>query len=154
MVLPHYPLVPPPNAQCPTDDDKQCNFEDMVARMDYNVGRIYDRLAALRLLDNTILIFTSDNGTLKSLVSYLDGEAIHGDKSLPTDGGTRVPLIALVPGVDGGRVLDDLVDFTDLLPTLADAIGVTTPEDMTLDGVSFWEQLNGNPGQPREWIYT
>ena len=154
MVLPHYPLVPPPNAQCPTEDDKQCNFEDMVSRMDYNVGRIYDRLAALELLDNTILIFTSDNGTLKSLVSYLDGGAIYGDKSLPTDGGTRVPLIALVPGDDGGRVLDDLVDFTDVLPTLAEAVGVTIPEDITLDGVSFWEQLNGNPGQPREWIYT
>ena len=99
MVLPHSPFVPPPDAQCPATDDEQCNFEDMVSRLDHNVGRIYDKLAALELLDNTILVFTSDNGTNRSLVSYLDGVEIHGDKNLPTDGGTRVPLIAVVPEV-------------------------------------------------------
>ena len=154
MVLPHSPFVPPPDAQCPATDDEQCNFEDMVSRLDHNVGRIHDKLAALELLDNTILVFTSDNGTNRSLVSYLDGVAIHGDKNLPTDGGTRVPLIAVVPGGEGGRVIDDLIDFTDFLPTLADAAALTIPEDVALDGVSFWERLQGNAGHPREWIYT
>ena len=154
MVLPHYPFVPPPDAQCLGTDDEQCNFEDMVSRLDYNVGRIYDKLATLLLLDNTILLFTSDNGTSRTLVSYLDGKAIQGDKRLPTDGGTRVPLIAIVPGGDGGRVIDDLIDFTDFLPTFADAAGLTVPEEVTLDGVSFWERLQGKTGQPRQWIYT
>ena len=154
MVLPHSPFVPPPDAQCPATDDEQCNFEDMVSRLDHNVGRIHDKLAALELLDNTILAFTSDNGTNRSLVSYLDGVEIHGDKNLPTDGGTRVPLIAVVPGGEGGRVIDDLIDFTDFLPTLADAAALTIPEDVALDGVSFWERLQGNAGHPREWIYT
>ena len=154
MVLPHSPFVPPPDAQCPATDDEQCNFEDMVSRLDHNVGRIYDKLAALELLDNTILVFTSDNGTNRSLVSYLDGVEIHGDKNLPTDGGTRVPLIAVVPGGEGGRVIDDLIDFTDFLPTLADAAALTIPEDVALDGVSFWERLQGKNGHPREWIYT
>ena len=154
MVLPHSPFVPPPDAQCRATDDEQCNFEDMVSRLDHNVGRIHDRLAALELLDNTILVFTSDNGTNRSLVSYLDGVEIHGDKNLPTDGGTRVPLIAVVPGGEGGRVIDDLIDFTDFLPTLAAAAALTIPEDVALDGVSFWERLQGNNGHPREWIYT
>ena len=154
MVLPHSPFVPPPDAQCPATDDEQCNFEDMVSRLDHNVGRIHDKLAALELLDNTILVFTSDNGTNRSLVSYLDGVEIHGDKNLPTDGGTRVPLIAVVPGGEGGRVIDDLIDFTDFLPTLADAAALTIPEDVALDGVSFWERLQGKAGHPREWIYT
>ena len=154
MVLPHSPFVPPPDAQCPATDDEQCNFEDMVSRLDHNVGRIHDKLAALELLDNTILVFTSDNGTHRSLVSYLDGVEIHGDKNLPTDGGTRVPLIAVVPGGEGGRVIDDLIDFTDFLPTLADAAALTIPEDVALDGVSFWERLQGRAGHPREWIYT
>ena len=154
MVLPHSPFVPPPDAQCAATDNEQCNFEDMISRLDHNVGRIHDKLAALELLDNTILVFTSDNGTNRTLVSYLNGVEIHGDKSLPTDGGTRVPLIAVAPGGEGGRVIDDLIDLTDFLPTLADAAALTIPEDVTLDGVSFWERLQGKAGHPREWIYT
>ena len=154
MVLPHSPFVPPPDAQCPATDDEQCNFEDMVSRLDHNVGRIHHKLGALELLDNTILVFTSDNGTNRTLVSYLDGIEINGDKSLPTDGGTRVPLLAVVPGGEGGRVIEDLIDITDFLPTMADAAALTIPEDVTLDGVSFWERLQGKAGHPREWIYT
>ena len=153
MVLPHHPFEPPPQAQCPGEDDDQCNFEDMIAYLDHNIGRIRDKLADLELLDNTILVFTSDNGTDRRLVSDLRGEMIHGDKQLPTDGGTRVPLIVRAPGVRAG-VLDDLIDFTDFLPTLADAAGLTIPDGNTLDGVSFWDRLQGNPGRPREWIYT
>ena len=51
-------------------------------------------------------------------------------------------------------MIDDLIDFTDFLPTLADAAALTIPEDVTLDGVSFWERLQGKAGHPREWIYT
>ena len=58
------------------------------------------------------------------------------------------------PEAGEGRVIDDLVDFTDFLPTLADAADLTMPENVSLDGMSFWERLRGDPGQPREWIYT
>ena len=83
MVLPHSPFVPPPDAQCPATGDEQCNFEDMVSRLDHNVGRIHDKLAALGLLDNTILVFTSDNGTNRTLVSYLNGIEIPGIRTYP-----------------------------------------------------------------------
>ena len=154
MALPHYPRVMPPGATCGSDASDQCIFEKMVNRIDRNVGRIYDKLETLGLLDNTLLLFTSDNGSPPSVVSYLHGEAIYGDKRMPTDGGTRVPLIAHVPGQTAGRVVDDLIDITDILPTVAAAAGIEVPADQTLDGVSFWDQLQGNPGQPREWIYT
>ena len=153
MVLPHYPFVLPPDASC-EDDSDQCRFEQMVNRVDHNVGRIYDKLNTLGLLDNTLVLFTADNGTDVRRVSYLNGEAVYGDKHMPTDNGTRVPLIAHVPGQTAGRVVEDLIDITDILPTVADAAGIEVPADQALDGVSFWEQLQGNSGTPREWIYT
>ena len=155
MVLPHQPFVEPPDASCgPEESIPQCPYEKMVTRVDHNVGQIYDKLQTLGLLDNTLLLFTADNGTPRSIVSELDGETIYGGKSMTTDGGTRVPLIAHVPGQSEGRVVDDLVDVVDILPTAADAAGIELPSDHTFDGVSFWEQLQGNAGAPREWIYT
>ncbi len=97
MVLPHYPFVPPPQAQCVGTDDEQRNFEDMVAYLDYNVGRIHYKLADLELLDDTILVFTSDNRTYHTLVSDPGGETTHGDKNIPSNGGTHVPLIVSIP---------------------------------------------------------
>ena len=154
MVLPHAPFDPPPDGQCSDATDKQCVFEDMVAYLDKNVGRVWDKLEALELLDNTVFLFTSDNGTPPWFVSLLDGESIDGDKRTPTDGGTHVPLIVHVPGREGGQVLDDLVDFTDFLPTLADAAGLKIPDNVTLDGSSFWDRLQGGSGDPRSWIYS
>ena len=154
MVLPHQPFTLPPGASCGSDDSDQCRFEQMVNRVDLNVGRIYDKLNTLGLLDNTLVLFTADNGTDYRIVSYLNGEAVYGDKHMPTDNGTRVPLIAHVPGQTAGRVVEDLIDITDILPTVADAAGIEVSADQALDGVSFWEQLQGNSGTPREWIYT
>ena len=155
MVLPHQPFVEPPDASCELDEgNSQCPYEKMVARVDHNVGRIYDKLRTLGLLDNTLLLFTTDNGTPRSIVSELGGETIYGGKAMTTDGGTRVPLVAHVPGQSEGRVVDDLVDIVDILPTVAEAAGIELPSDQTFDGVSFWEQLQGNEGTPREWVYT
>ena len=153
MVLPHGPYELPPGASCSDSDDVQCIFEHMVTRIDHNVGRIYDKLKSAGLLDNTVLFFTGDNGSDPRVVSELDGETIYGDKGVTTDGGTRVPLVVWVPGQEGGREYDDLIDFTDFLATFVSAVGVELPEDEVFDGVSFWERLQGNPGAPREWLY-
>ena len=153
MVLSHPPFVAPPQSQCPGDDE-QCIFEDMVAYMDGNVGRLHNKLAELELLDNTIVLFTSDNGTPHMMVSALNGETIYADKATTRDISTHVPLFVHVPGEAAGRVVDDLIDFTDFLPTLADAAGLTVPNAADLDGVSFWDRLQGKPGNPRKWLYT
>jgi arylsulfatase A len=155
MVLVHSPFVPTPHSTDRLSKDEQRNFEDMVAYTDFIVGRLQDRLEALGLLRNTIFVFTSDNGTHHTLASRLGGTSILGDKGAPTDAGTHVPLVVNAHDmIKGSRVLDDLIDFADFLPTLAEAAGLELPGKTETDGVSFWPRLLGQTGQPREWLYT
>ena len=155
MVLVHSPFLPTPHSIDRSSKDEQRNFEDMVAYTDFIVGRLQDHLEDLGLLRDTVFVFTSDNGTHHTLASQLGGAKILGDKGAPTDAGTHVPLVVNAPGlIKGGRVLDDLIDFADFLPTLAEAAGLKLPDKGDADGVSFWPRLLGQPGQAREWLYT
>lgn len=155
MILVHSPFVATPHSEDRESKDEQRNFEDMVAYMDFLVGRIQDRLEELELLQNTVIVFTADNGSHHKLSSDLFDSKILGDKGAPTDAGTHVPLVVNAPGlVPGGRVLDDLIDFADLLPTLAEAAGLEIPGEQRIDGISFWQRLLNKPGSPREWHYT
>ena len=71
-----------------------------------------------------------------------------------TDRGTHVPLVAYWKGTTPtGKVLEDLVDFSDFLPTLCEAANVEVASTLSLDGRSFLPQLLGKKGNPREWIY-
>ena len=155
MVLVHSPFVPTPLSEDRESKDEQRNFEDMVAYTDVIVGRMQDKLASLGLLRNTIFVFTSDNGNHHRLRSQLGDREILGDKGAPTDAGTHVPLVVNAPGlIEGGRVLDDLIDFADFLPTLAEATGLALPPREHADGRAFWDRLQGRAGRPREWLYT
>lgn len=155
MVLVHSPFVPTPHSADRNSEDEQRNFEDMVAYTDTIVGRFQDRLESLGLLRETVFIFTADNGTHHDLRSELRDATVLGDKGAPTDAGTHVPLVVNAPGrIKGGRVVDDLVGFADLLPTVAEATGLELPARDHADGRSFWPQLLGEAGRPREWIYT
>ena len=96
----------------------------MVEYMDKMVGRVTAQLDASGLSEKTLVIFTGDNGTHPSLQSGFQGRLVKGDKGRPTDAGTHVPLIAQWKGhVPAGRVSQDLVDFTDFLPTLGEIAG-------------------------------
>ncbi|MBS1826254.1 MAG: sulfatase-like hydrolase/transferase [Acidobacteria bacterium] len=155
MALTHGPFEPTPDSADRNSKNNQKNFEDMVAYADKIVGRFVKKLEDLNLTRNTILIFTADNGTAHDLQSTLNGHTIHGDKGSATDGGTHVPLIVYAPGlIKGGRVLNDLVDPTDFLPTFADAIGAQLPANHAFDGRSFLPQLKGEKGNPRPYIYS
>ena len=155
MVLVHSPFVPTPHSEDRESTNEQSNFVDMVEYTDFLVGRFHDTLEELGLLRNTVFVFTSDNGTHHNLVSDLMGGTIRGDKGAPTDAGTHVPLVVNAPGmIAGGRVLDDLIDFADFLPTLAEAASLRLPVQLELDGVSFWDRLLGGEGNPRKWLYT
>ncbi|MEZ5354577.1 MAG: sulfatase-like hydrolase/transferase [Bryobacteraceae bacterium] len=153
MVLTHSPFLPTPLSADRASKVEQRNFEDMVAYTDKIAGRFIERLERLKLIDNTLFVFTSDNGTHHSLRSKLNGRMITGDKGAPTDAGTHVPLIVYAPGmVRGGRVSHDLIDPSDFLPTMADAIGAKVPH--SIDGRTFWPQLQGKEGAPRETLFT
>ncbi len=155
MILVHSPFLPTPHSKDRNSTDKQRNFEDMVAYTDFLVGRLHDKLEELGLLRDTVFVFTADNGTHHDLRSDLEGQEILGDKGAPTDAGTHVPLVVSAPGrISGGRVIDDLIDFADILPTLADSAGLELPARDHADGRSFWDPLQGKPGDPREWLFT
>lgn len=152
MILVHSPFLPTPDSPSRESKDQQRNFEDMVAYMDKLVGRIVTRTEELGVADNTLILFTGDNGTHKRITSRLHGIEIVGGKGKTTDAGTRVPLVGYWAGVTPqGHVCEDLVDFSDFLPTCLEAAGQEPPEG--IDGQSFLPQLRGQSGTPRESIY-
>ena len=165
MILTHCPFDPTPNssdwdpkrlgsaAYKGDRRDYQRHFRDMVGYADKLVGQIVSQLEKSGVRDNTLILFTGDNGTDQPIVTKCNGIDIAGGKGQMTDAGTRVPLIANWPGsIPSGRVSQDLVDFSDFLPTLCEAAGTEIPADLSIDGRSFLPLLRGEDYQPREWI--
>ncbi len=159
--LPHFPWEPTPDSQDKSYRQPKTGhkgdpkyFPDMVAYLDKHVGQILQTLQDLGIADNTIVLFLADNGTDRDLVNnWGDGKTIHGGKGTMTDRGTHVPLIVRWPGqIKAATTCDDLIDFSDLFPTLCELSGTTMPRD-EIHGRSFAPQLLGKPGQPREWIH-
>jgi len=173
MLLPHAPFSPTPDSPMRQNGSERGGvftrvknifggkepkktqyFPDMVAYMDKIVGKLAAHLEKLGLRDNTLTLFTGDNGTSQNIHSMLGNKEVIGAKGSTTDAGTRVPLIATWPKVaPKGKVSSDLVDFTDFLPTLCAAAAIPVPRELAIDGRSFLPQLRGDKGRPREWIY-
>ncbi|MDZ7724851.1 MAG: sulfatase-like hydrolase/transferase [candidate division KSB1 bacterium] len=155
MILTHDPFVPTPDSiNKNSKDNKKKNFVDMVEYMDLLVGQIVNQLEEQGILDNTLVLFTGDNGTHRSITSETTRGRIKGGKAQMTDAGTRVPLIACWSGKSpAGTVLEDLVDFSDFLPTVREAAGSAVPADRIIDGRTFLPQILGRKGKPREWIF-
>jgi len=152
MVLVHSPFVPTPDSADRKSRNKQRNFADMVAYMDKLIGRIVKKTEELGIAEKTLILVTGDNGTHKSLKSYMGDRVIVGGKGSPTDAGTRVALFGYQPGtVPAGKISDTLVEFSDFLPTIAAATGVDPL--LPTDGRSFLPQLQGRKGSPRESIF-
>jgi len=140
--------------------DSQANgnlYDDNVAYLDKQVGALVAALDRLGLREKTLVIFTGDNGTARFGAdrSTLNGRKINGQKGSLLEGGSRVPLIAHWPGrTPAGKVLDDLIDFSDFFTTFADLAGAKLPDGVTIDGQSFAPQLRGEKGTPRDWIFV
>jgi len=163
MALTHAPFEPTPDTRHATPADRQFSqhkykddrhMKDMVAYMDRIVGRIRVSLAKHGVAENTIILFTGDNGTDKRVTTETNDGPVQGGKGDMTDGGTHVPLVALYPGrMPAGTVSDALIDFSDFMPTFAEAAGAKLPTDRVIDGVSFLPLLRGEKGNPREWVF-
>ena len=149
--------------------DRYDNYAEMVEAMDERVGRLRDRLQGLGLLDETLIVYTADNGTpptyiaaardgdlvREPFVSLLGDIEVVGGKGQLTDLGTHVPLIASWPGIiEPGQTVPDLVDFSDFFPTLAQIGGARLPETDPIEGVSFAGRLfKGTPSE-RAWAFA
>lgn len=157
--IPHVPLLPTPlNPQgrhgqgTGKRGDKQ-NFPFLIEYLDRQVGEVVKKLTELGLRENTLILFSGDNGTEGVTTEMRDGREIHGGKGAMLDTGSWVPLLANWPGViAAGSVYAGLVDFTDLMPTCLELAGAGSPPG--LDGVSFAPQLQGRPGRLRAWVHS
>lgn len=160
MMLTHDPFVPTPdspeyNGGKPRKAGGARHFADMAAYMDKLIGKVIDKLDECGIRGHTLVLFTGDNGTGKGVPSKFKGRDVKGGKGETNTFGTHVPLIASWPGkAAAGKVCGDLVDATDFLPTICDAAGITVPSELKIDGRSFWPQLRGEKGQPRDWLYS
>ncbi len=145
-------------------------FAEMVSAMDDRVGRIVNAVDEAGLRDSTLVIFLTDNGSpaknidgvdnhgeliYQPIASIRNGRVIPGGKGQLTDAGTRVPLIVRWPNrVPADSTCDDLVDVSDLLPTLAELADSPLPEQVTLDGRSFAQRILGEGAGKREWVFA
>jgi arylsulfatase A-like enzyme len=125
-------------------------YAGMITRMDAHIGRIMDKLQELGLDENTLVFFTSDNGTTYTGgvdAAYFESTGgLRGLKGSVYEGGVRVPLIARWPGhIEAGAVSDHVSAFWDMMPTFAELVGVDPPQG--IDGVSFLPTLLGESQQ-------
>lgn len=159
MVLVHEPFVPTPDSKDWEEEDNRYTkdtsyFRDMVAYTDKIVGRISGKLRELGIDDNTLFIFTGDNGTHFTIYSQMENELIRGAKGNTIDNGIHVPLIAYWPDEmkksRKGEIFDGLIEFSDFFPTFADIAGV----ESDVDGTSFYNLLRGLKYTPRETAFV
>ena len=128
----------------------------MIEYMDKDLGRLRDSIRSLGLENNTVFIYVGDNGTSKGVVSKFNGYNVEGDKGSTTTYGTHVPLMVAWPGrIAPGIVTNQLVDFTDFIPTLSDVTGVSIPASLgIIDGQSFFDVLTGVSSSSRDYVFN
>jgi arylsulfatase A len=154
MVLVHDPFVPTPASKDWEYRDQRYSrdtayFKEMVAYADRIVGKIAAKLKALELDDKTILIFTGDNGTNRSIYSRTSKGIIRGGKGNTIDAGTHVPLIVYWPqSIEKGSVYNGLIEFSDFFSTMAEIAG----KEVNCDGRSFYQLLTGSAYKPRKTL--
>jgi arylsulfatase A len=146
MALTHGPHLPTPDTYRPGMDRERANRVHFPANVEYAdkiIGRLVRALEEAGVRENTVILFTGDNGT--------GGEG----KSTATEKGARVPLIVNAPGIvqKRGSVLA-LADTSDVFPTLMELAGATVPAQHVVDGRSLAPFLRGERDTTREWIFA
>jgi arylsulfatase A-like enzyme len=114
-------------------------YAAMIDVIDQGIGRIFQTLENLGIDENTIILFTSDNGGVESLgsVPVTQMKPLRGQKGLTYEGGVREPMFIHWPGVTDGDVSGDPVSILDFYPTILDLAGVPLPTGQPVDGVSL-----------------
>ena len=138
----HYPTLPSAEFKGRTGNG---DWADCLAQMDHNVGRLVDTVERLGLRDDTIIVFTSDNGA-DTTTQHKRGSAgpWAGTMFTPMEGSNRVPFIIRWPGhVPADRESDAIVHEVDTFTTLLRMAGADVPKDRPIDGVDQRDLLPG-----------
>lgn len=154
--IPHAPLhVSPdfmPNAPTGTNvrpNNKKKMYRAAISEIDWSVGQILDALKKNRIDENTIVIFTSDNGPSTGKATPL-----RGGKGSTFEGGMREPTVVRWPGtIPAGQVNDEIMTAMDLLPTFAKLAGADLPADRVIDGKDIWPVITGQAKTPHEAFF-
>ncbi|MEM7143512.1 MAG: sulfatase-like hydrolase/transferase [Verrucomicrobiota bacterium] len=157
MALVHSPFIHPPrleekaSAKFTEDLSKQTRaFGHMITYMDDIIGQILERLKASGIDENSLVMFTGDNGTGKQIVSKLPGMSLQGQKGSPVEAGSRVPLIVRWPAKIEPSVSEEFFCLVDVLPTIASVVGIELTAEV--DGMDLSHYFVGQDGEDREYI--
>lgn len=152
----HWPMEAPETLLKKYENRKGPGLNDtrygaMIEAMDRSIGRVLAELEELGLSDNTLVVFTSDNGGFGGVA---DNRPLREEKGYLYEGGIRVPLVVRWPGViPANSTSDQPIISTDFYPTLLEAAGVDVPESYPGDGVSLMPLLKEQEPLAREAIY-
>ncbi|MDC0066319.1 sulfatase [Verrucomicrobia bacterium] len=152
--MPHIPLFASKKFKGKSDRGP---YGDTIEEIDWSVGEIMKALRKNNLDENTLVIYTSDNGPWK-LKEGRGGSAhpLRGYKFQTYEGGMRVPCIMRWKGkIPSGTVCDEIGATIDLLPTFANLAGAKIPDDRIIDGKNIWSIISGEKGarSPHEIYY-
>ena len=144
---PHVPLIPNDHFDGLTGLG---HYADVVAQLDWAVGQVLDTLDRVGARDDTLVIFTSDNGSfmegipVPNHLNHWSSGRWRGGKGQIHEGGHRVPLLMQWPrGIEAGSTVDATVSLTDMYATLADIVGEEAAPGVALDSVSLLPLLRG-----------
>ncbi len=150
--FPHVPLFA---SNAFKDKSTRGLYGDVVEELDWSVGEIVDTLHRLKLAENTLVLFTSDNGPW--LIMKLNGGSaglLREGKGCTFDGGMREPFIAWWPGkIKPGQVTQEMGSTLDFLPTLCSLAGAKLPDENMLDGMDISPALLGTGPSPRNVMF-
>ncbi|MDP0492401.1 MAG: sulfatase [Verrucomicrobiota bacterium JB023] len=128
-------------------------YRQAIAEIDWSVGRILETLKANGLSENTLVIFTSDNGPPRNTL-YASPGILRGNKGSTLEGGMREPTVAWWPGtIPAGKDNDEVMTTMDLLPTFAKLAGGKVPDDRVIDGKDIAATLRGEAETPHETFF-
>jgi arylsulfatase A-like enzyme len=171
LYLPHFGVHAPHHAKkelitkfkgkAAAGEHHDPTYAAMIASVDESVGRIVAKLAELELAENTLVIFTSDNGGVGGYKregiqggDITDNAPLKGGKGMLYEGGIRVPYIFRRPGtIASGGISASPINSVDLYPTLLEVAGAEQPKDYLLDGTSYAGLLAGKEGHDRKPLF-
>ena len=138
---PHLPTLPHPDFDGKTGNG---HYADVLAEIDYRAGQILDAIDKLKIRDNTIVIWFSDNGPEYFYPWHGTAGPWRGNYFTAWEGSLRAPFLVRWPGkIPTGRVSNEIIHVVDLLPTLARAAGFKVPNDRIIDGVDQLDFFTG-----------